>query len=255
MAAGLKAYSTWHATDTIQACREACGGQGYLAVNRLAALKADTDVFTTFEGDNTVLLQLVAKSLLTGYQREFGEMSLLGLARHLATQAASAVAELNPVARRRTDEEHLRDRDFHLAAFEWREHHLLVTLARRLKQRLDDGIDSFSALIEVQDHAVALAKAHTESLVLRQFAESIENCEDDSLAAILGTVCALYALHRIEADRGWFQEQGYLDSSKAKAIRKLVNQLCSEVRQQALPLVAAFAIPDELLAAPIAISP
>lgn len=254
MAAGLKAYSTWHATDTIQACREACGGQGYLAVNRLAALKADTDVFTTFEGDNTVLLQLVAKSLLTGYQRQFGEMSLLGLARHLATQAASAVVELNPVVRRRTDEEHLRDREFHVAALEWREHHLLVTLARRLKRRLDDGMDSFSALIEVQDHAVTLAKAYTESLVLRQFAEQIEDCEDESSAAILGTVCDLYALHRIEADRGWFQEQGYLESSKAKAIRKLVNQLCSEVRQQALPLVAAFAIPDELLAAPIAIS-
>ncbi len=30
--------------------------------NRFAALKADTDVFTTFEGDNTVLLQLVAKT-------------------------------------------------------------------------------------------------------------------------------------------------------------------------------------------------
>src|SRR6478735_164327 len=60
-AAGLKAVATWHATDTIQACREACGGAGYLKANRLAALRADTDVFTTFEGDNTVLLQLCAK--------------------------------------------------------------------------------------------------------------------------------------------------------------------------------------------------
>jgi len=35
--------------------------------NRLIGLKADTDVFTTFEGDNHVLTQLVAKELLTGY--------------------------------------------------------------------------------------------------------------------------------------------------------------------------------------------
>ena len=34
--AGLKAYSSWFAVDTLQACRECCGGQGYLAVNRLA---------------------------------------------------------------------------------------------------------------------------------------------------------------------------------------------------------------------------
>ena len=30
LAAGLKAAASWHATDTIQACREACGGAGYL---------------------------------------------------------------------------------------------------------------------------------------------------------------------------------------------------------------------------------
>ena len=33
----------------------------------------------------------------------------------------------------------------------------------------------------------------------------------------------------------------------------LVNRLCREVRPQALPLVEAFDIPDELLAAPIAL--
>ena len=67
--------ATWHATATIQACREACGGAGYLAENRLTTLKADTDVFTTFEGDNTVLLQLVAKGLLTELPRATSALS------------------------------------------------------------------------------------------------------------------------------------------------------------------------------------
>jgi acyl-CoA oxidase len=252
LAAGLKAYSTWHATDTVQACRETCGGQGYLAVNRFAALKADSDVFTTFEGDNTVLLQLQAKSLLTGYARQFGEMNLFGLTKYLAGQAATAVAELNPVVTRRTDEGHLRSREFQLAAFNWREKQLLSSLARRMKKRLDGGMDSFDALVEVQDHVVALAKAHTEKVVLEQFAAGIDGCEDTSLKEILDTLCDLYALHRIEADRGWFLEHGYLESGKAKAIRKQVNKLCREVRQQALPLVDSFGIPDPVLAAPIA---
>ena len=253
LAAGLKAYSTWHCTGTIQVCREACGGQGYLAVNRFASLKADTDVFTTFEGDNTVLLQLLAKSLLTGYKRQFTEMTVLGLARHVASQAATAVAELNPLVTRRTDEEHLRDREFQLGALQWRSDHLLGTLARRLKRRLDDGMDSFAAMIEVQDHAVALAKAHTEFLVLGQFAEAIDTCGDASLSEVLGTIGDLYALDRIEADRGWFLEHGYIEPPKAKAIRDLVNRLCAELRLQAVPLVDAFGIPDEMLAAPIAI--
>ncbi len=50
LAAALKAYATWNTVRTLQVCREACGGAGYMAVNRLASLKADTDVVTTFEG-------------------------------------------------------------------------------------------------------------------------------------------------------------------------------------------------------------
>ena len=76
--ASRRGRPTLHDGFTVQECREACGGHGYLAVNRFAALKADSDVFTTFEGDNTVLLQLVAKSLLTGFRRQFGDMNLLG---------------------------------------------------------------------------------------------------------------------------------------------------------------------------------
>src|SRR5207245_7271834 len=92
-AAGLKAVATWHATETIQTCREACGGAGYLSVNRLGGLKADTDVFTTFEGDNTILLQLVAKELLTGYRDHFGELDWLGTVRFVADSAIETVVE------------------------------------------------------------------------------------------------------------------------------------------------------------------
>ena len=92
-AAGTKALGTWHATRTIQECREACGGAGYLAVNRFTALKADTDVFTTFEGDNTVLLQLVAKGLLTDYASDFEDLDQLGMVRFVAGLAVETVLE------------------------------------------------------------------------------------------------------------------------------------------------------------------
>lgn len=252
LAAGLKAFATWHATDTIQTCREACGGQGYLAENRFAALKADTDIFTTFEGDNTVLMQLLAKGLLTGYKRQFSEMNWLGMVRHFAEGAAARVAEQNPVITRKTDTDHLLDREFHFGALEWRQDHLMSTLARRLKSRLDRGLDSFEALIEVQDHALALAQAHTEFIILEQFSAAIEICEDPALVTVLTQLCNLYALHRIHLDRGWFLEQGYLESNKSKAIRKLINRLCAEVREQAIPLVDAFGIPEACLGAPIA---
>ncbi|MBT8189403.1 MAG: acyl-CoA dehydrogenase family protein, partial [Bacteroidia bacterium] len=71
LAAGVKAKASWHTSRTFQECREACGGKGYLSENSLSSLKADTDIFTTFEGDNTVLMQLVAKGVLTNFKQSF----------------------------------------------------------------------------------------------------------------------------------------------------------------------------------------
>ncbi|UCC72152.1 MAG: acyl-CoA dehydrogenase family protein [Gemmatimonadota bacterium] len=253
LAAGLKAYSTWHSVDTLQTCREACGGAGYLAVNRIGALRADTDVFTTFEGDNTVLMQLVAKALLTDYQGQFEEARFLGVLGHVTRHAARAIVELNPIVVRLTDESHLRDPEFQIGALRYRESQLLVSAARRLKKRIDKGMDPFAAFNDCQDHLLALARAHVERGILEQFHDAIEDVPNVQLQSVLRTLCDLFALSRIEADSGWFLESNYIEGNKAKAIRKLVNRLCYEVRQQAVPLVDSFGIPDELLGAPIAL--
>ena len=251
-AAGLKALATWHAVDTVQTCRECCGGQGYLSVNRFADLKADSDVFATFEGDNVVLLQLLAKSMLGDYKRQFGRMTPLRLVRFVAEAAASRVAELNPVTVRLTSEEHLLDRAFHRAAFAWREQRLLATVAGRLKGRLDSGLSAADALLQCQDHLVTAARAHVEHRMLASFADVLDTKGDPPEQRVLSRVCDLFALSRLEADRGFFLEQGYFEPAKAKAIRKQALRLCGEVREQAGPLVDAFGIPDKLLGAPIA---
>ncbi len=93
-AAGLKAFSTWNTTHTLQTGREACGGEGYLAINRFAALKADSDIFTTFEGDNTVLMQLVAKNLLTDLPRQFKGKSKAQLARWALAKSSNRASRL-----------------------------------------------------------------------------------------------------------------------------------------------------------------
>ncbi len=253
LAAGLKAFSTWNTTQTVQICREACGGQGYMAINRFADLKADTDVFTTFEGDNTVLMQLVAKACLSEFKQQFHDINLFGLAKYITQQGARAVTELNPIITRVTDEAHLRDSEFQLSAFRYREQDLVISAAKRLKKRLDGGMDSYEAFIQCQDHLVNLAQAHIERVILEQFVAGVERCGEPLLAAVLKKLCDLFALWHIEKHKGWYLEHGYLEGVKTKAIRRQVNQLCYEISREAVALVNAFGIPDQCLAAPIAL--
>ena len=252
-AAALKAYATWFATDAIQESREACGGEGYRYANRLARIKADSDIFTTFEGDNTVLMLQVAKSLLAGYRQEFQNLDFFGLLGHLRERVNVRLGEVNPLERRKTNEAHLLDPAVHAGLFEARERDLLIAAARRLKSRIDGGENSFDAFVAVQDHLLTLAQAHAERVVLDRFQAAVAAVEEATLREPLGRLAALYALERLETHRGWYLEQHYMDAPKAKAIRAEVNALLGRLRPTAVGLVDAFAIPDEVLAAPIAV--
>jgi len=263
-AAGTKALATWHATRTIQECREACGGAGYLAENRFAALKADTDVFATFEGDNTVLMQLVAKGLLTGYASEFEQMDQLEMARFVAELAVDTVLEKTSVHKLLErvkdllpsgdgDEESgdigLRDSDYHLAMLRFREEHMLGGVARRLKSGVGRGTNPGEVFAHVQDHVIKTAHAHVERLVLEAFVEKVRAQPEGELRDQLELLCDLHALSVIEADRAWFMEHGRLSTQRSKAIIAEVNRLCRAVRPHARELVDAFGVPDELLRA------
>src|SRR4051794_17551227 len=248
LAAGVKSVATWHATDTIQSCREACGGAGYLRANRFAALKADTDVFTTSEGDNTILLQLAAKNLLTDYKDAFGELDPLGTAQFVAGQALGVLTERTALRKLadsllpgRDDDADLLDRKTQLDLFRWRYEHLLGGAARRLKGGIDAGKDPFAVLVDCQDHVVETARAWVDLVVLEAFAAATSG------VGVLERLCSLYALHRVEAERGYYQEHGRLSASRSKAAIKAVNVLCADLRPDARTLVDAFAIPENAL--------
>ncbi|HJR39534.1 MAG TPA: acyl-CoA dehydrogenase [Nocardioidaceae bacterium] len=264
-AAGTKALGTWHASHTIQECREACGGAGYMSVNRFGALRADTDVFTTFEGDNTILLQLVAKGLLTDYRDEFSDLDQIGLVRFVASMAVQTVVERTNV---RALVEALRDAvpdgddaadqdaglldpEYHLSMLRWREEHMLAGVARRLKNGMDRGGDPAEVFSRCQDHVVGSAWAHVERLVLEAFVDKVEAMEEGPNRDAMNLLCDLFALSAIEKDRAWFLEHGRLSNARAKAVTAMVNELCRRIRPLCEDLVDAFAVPPEMLRAEI----
>lgn len=247
LAAGVKAMATRACTDTLQVCREACGGQGYLAVNRFSDLKADTDVFATFEGDNTVLLLLVAKSVLVQYQRQFSSGSVLTILGAIRERAQMSLAELNPVFGRKTDSAHLRSSEFLLEAFRHREQRLIQSSAARMKKRLDKGVDAFDAFLQVQPHLLDLATAHLERVVVEQRIAATKKESDAGLTSVLDDLVALYGLSRLNADMAWFLENGLFEQAKARAIRREISTLCEQLAPKAVHLVDGFGIPSKVL--------
>ena len=262
-AAGTKVAGTWHASQTIQECREACGGAGYLSINRFDALRADTDVFTTFEGDNHVLLQLVAKGLLTDYASDFEDMDQFGMVRFVAGLAVDTVLEktnVHKLIERIRDvmpggdewdqEAGLLDPQYQLMMLRFREEHMLGGVARRLKRGIDNDMNPGEVFSRVQDHVIGAARAHVERLVVEAFVDKVADLPDGDQKVALSLLCDLHALRTIEDDRAWFMEHGRLTTQRSKAITREINSLLRKIRPLAVDFVDAFGVPPEMLRSP-----
>lgn len=259
-AAGLKAIMTWHASRAINESREMCGGAGYLAENRLTVLRGDIDVFTTFEGDNHVMLQLLSKELLTSYAKEVGGLDAVGMVRFVAETVAETVRErtaasqliqrLIDAAPTGGDAHDLLDRGTQLSLFEDREQHLIETAARRLQRAAKaEGDEAFRIFNEAQDHLIRCGRAHVDRVVLEAFTAGIARCEDPDAADLLRKVCTLYALSVIEDDLAWFMAHNRISDQRAKAVTQLLNEQLAELRPHLLTLIEGLGVPEETLGA------
>lgn len=251
--AGLKSIITWFANDTIQECREACGGKGYLIENQIADLKGDVDIFTTFEGDNHVLLLLAAKGILSEFKSEFNSAGFTAVLKLLGARLNDKLSTINPVYTNNVDINHLYNPKFHKHAFDYRTRRLTYTLAMRIRDYVKKGIPSYQAFLKVQTHLLALGKAYSTELAYSTFTSFVDAIDDKKYQQLFQKIGTLYALHELRKDTSWYLEQGYIGSAKSKAIRNRVERLSTELRPHIKTLVDGYGIPEHCMSAPIAI--
>jgi acyl-CoA oxidase len=252
LAAALKPLSTWGALDILQEAREACGGAGFLAENRLTQLRADLDIYVTFEGDNNVLLQLVAKRLLIDYSRKFAKADAGALAGYVAGQVGSAavhrfglrqfaqnVADFGSTAR---SVGNVRDAASQRQLLTDRVRTMVASLAGRLrnadKLSATDAADLFNAN---QNELIETARAHAELLQWEAFTEALAGVDDAETMRVLTWLRDLFGLSLIEKNLAWYLINGRLSAQRAIAITDYIDdRLLPRLRPHALELVNAF---------------
>ncbi len=262
LAAALKPLSTWHALDTLQEAREACGGAGFMAENRLVGLRADLDVYATFEGDNNVLLQLVAKRLLTDFSAKFKDADIGALASYVVSQAADAAFHGTGL-RKATQVIH----DFGLTARSIKElretngqRELLTdrveTMVSEIAGRLRGAekmspADAAELFNSQQDELIEAARAHGELLQWEAFTRAYENLEDEGTRQVIEWLHDVFGLGLIEKHLSWYLIHGRLSPQRAQAITAYIDRLLARLRPHAQHLVDAFGYEQEHLRAPI----
>jgi len=259
VAAAAKALSTWYALDTIQEAREACGGQGFLAEHRLTGLRADLDVYVTFEGDNNVLLQLVAKRLLGDYAEAFRSPDFGTLAQYVAGQVgevalgrgglrglAQTVIDFGQTGRSVgfvKEEEH----QHQLLAD--RVHTMVAALANKLKHSgPKDPVKQAEAFNRHQNDLILAAKAHAELIMWEAFTRALLTIDDPDSVQVLTWLRDLYGFSVLEENLAWYLINGRLSSNRAQAITDYIDgRLLPRLRPHATSLVDAFLLTPGLV--------
>ena len=266
LAAALKPLSTWNALDILQECREACGGAGFLAENRFVMLRADLDVYATFEGDNNVLLQLVAKRLLTDYSRKFANADAGALAQYVVDQVGEAAVNRSGLRQFvQNVQDFGSDRALGRAtcATPTRSASCSPTAWRRWSPRSRASSRTHTACPKRRAPrsstrtrtSSSRPRGRTASCCSgRRSPTRVDGITDPGTKQVLTWLRDLFGLGLIEKHLAWYLIHGRLSSQRAVAITEYIDdRLLPRIREHALDLVAAFELTPEHIAAPIAL--
>lgn len=262
-AAAAKVVNTWLALDALQEAREACGGAGYMAENRLVGLRADMDVYVTFEGDNNVLLQLVGKRLLTDYGRAMAKVDIAGRARWVAEQAADMTLHRTPLRRAAQSIRdsgsiarsagHLRSADTQRELLEDRVEAMVEEIALELRKVRKAPAEEAAAMFNAhQDVLIEAARSHAELLQWEAFTAAVERVRHEPTRQVLTWLRDLMGLTTIERNLAWYLMKGRISVQRAEAVTSYANRLLTRLRPHSQDLVDAFGLGPGQLRATIA---
>ncbi|KAF8984907.1 acyl-Coenzyme A oxidase [Entomortierella lignicola] len=245
ISAGFKASSSWYIAEILESCRRACGGHAYSSYNAIAGLIGDFGVYTTGGGDNVVLMQQTARHLISTLKAIYSGKKASGsvnyLNDHVAILARSKTALQDP--------RDLYNFEFILDALTWASTKKATDLAIILNKA--GKAKSSEAWNDNQRELVRLADVHCWRYFLILYGQGIERHKNKPLFPVLQKIGKLLATVALQRHLSIFLEESYFDGEVAKNVEKVFVDQCKDLRNDAVPLVDAWEIPDFVIKAPI----
>jgi len=226
MCCAIKPIASWLLEETVSICRERCGGQGYLSCNRFGTFLGLAHAAMTAEGDNSVLMQKVAKEHL-GYLSK------------------------NPINLQKPANTDLKESQYLMYLLRAREDRLFTQLGKKSAEAGKSGSYQ-SWMFEESDLIQHAAKSFADRLIADRFLAALNSC-DPSIRDVLSHVFDLYLTTILEKNLTWFVTSGLIMPSDIDKVLANAAELCAEVGPQALAICDSFAITDTMLSAPIAL--
>jgi len=222
-----KALSTWEMSEVVAVCRERCGAQGLLSVNRLVDYGSLLQGLVTAEGDNQVLLATTAGQIIAGSGDEPRDAAF------------------------RPGDGDLCDPAFAVGALRHREQALLRA-ARAAMADESGGRSYFEAWNDTVGAGLAMARVRGVRTALECLVEALGELGDRRAHEALALLATLYGLTEIQRDAGWYLARGVLTADQVEALPATLDRLCARILPHVETLIGGFQLSPELLRAPIA---
>ncbi|EMS19847.1 acyl-CoA oxidase [Rhodotorula toruloides NP11] len=246
--AGLKAFCTWNALETIEKCRASLGGHGYSAYSGLPGMYADQAVQCTWEGDNTILTLQSGRSLVSSYADAVKGQKLPGGTAYLNGLPGVLTASCP------SDEATL---DLKTLEAGWDT--VSANVVRQAYEKFEGAMKSGKGREEAlelcsQERFIA-ARVHTAGYMFRMFHEALvelakDEPKDNGVIKTLDEICRLYGCWAIEENAAQFLKYKFFTPKQMDIISNEVTSLCAELRKCAVLLTDSFGFTDHIINSP-----
>merc|ERR1719471_2824660 len=226
MCCAIKPLSSWLLEEVVSVTRERCGGQGYLSANRFGTFLGLAHAAMTADGDNSVLMQKVAKEHL-GYMMK------------------------NPPKIEKPANTSVSDQSYLHYLLKVREVKLYTELGQKMAKAGKAGTYE-SWMFEESDLIQHAAKSFADRLIADRMSLAVEEA-DEEMKPILNLINTLYMATIMEKNISWFVISGILKNEDINQMKSISADLCAQLGPQALAICESFGITDTMLSAPIAL--